>query len=189
MSGDREPLSDSHESGWNVEWHERGGNSGERMKDYDKVRLRPVEERDLDVLERIDSDPAMSEPFEWRGFRSPRGRRKRWEQDGHLGSDDSTLIVAMPDGSFAGVVDWRPLSTSGPVVCVQIGILLLPEHRGMGLGTTAQRLLADYLFSTTTLNRIEATTEVDNVAEQTALEHAGFTREGVLRGRASSVVS
>jgi RimJ/RimL family protein N-acetyltransferase len=148
------------------------------------VRLRPVEERDLEVLERIDRDPAMSEPFEWRGFRNPRARRRRWERDGYLGSDDSMLIVALPDGSFAGVVDWKPLSTSGPVVCVQIGILLLPEHRGMGLGRAAQRLLADYLFSTTTVNRIEATTEADNVAEQRALEHAGFTREGVLRGRA-----
>jgi len=39
------------------------------------------------------------------------------------------------------------------------------------------------LFSTTLANRLEATTEVDNVVEQRALEHAGFVREGVLRGR------
>jgi RimJ/RimL family protein N-acetyltransferase len=43
--------------------------------------------------------------------------------------------------------------------------------------------LADYLFSTTPANRLEATTETDNVAEQRALEKAGFVREGVLRGR------
>ncbi len=42
---------------------------------------------------------------------------------------------------------------------------------------------SDYLFSTTLANRLEATTEVDNVVEQRALEHAGFVREGVLRGR------
>ena len=51
------------------------------------------------------------------------------------------------------------------------------------MGTAAQRVLADYLFATTTANRLEATTEVDNVAEQRALEKAGFVREGVLRGR------
>jgi hypothetical protein len=39
------------------------------MDDDDKVRLRPVEERDLDALGRIDTDPSVSEPFEWRGFR------------------------------------------------------------------------------------------------------------------------
>jgi len=43
--------------------------------------------------------------------------------------------------------------------------------------------LADYLFSTTAANRLEATTEIDNVAEHRALERAGFVREGRLRGR------
>jgi hypothetical protein len=39
------------------------------MKDDDKVRLRPVEEHDLDALGLIDTDPSVSEPFEWRGYR------------------------------------------------------------------------------------------------------------------------
>jgi RimJ/RimL family protein N-acetyltransferase len=60
---------------------------------------------------------------------------------------------------------------------------LLPEHRGQGHGTTAQRQLADYLLATTTVHRLEATTEIDNTAEQRALERAGFVREGLLRGR------
>jgi ribosomal-protein-alanine N-acetyltransferase len=154
------------------------------MNDDDHVRLRPVEERDLEALERIDTDPAVSEPFEWRGFRDPRGRRRRWEADGYLGNDGSVLAVALPDGALAGIVSWTPILTSGPTDgCFRLGILLFPEHRGKGLGTTSQRLLADYLFSTTLANRLEATTEVDNVAEQRALEHAGFVREGVLRGR------
>jgi ribosomal-protein-alanine N-acetyltransferase len=151
------------------------------MKD-DKVRLRPVEERDLDALGRIDTDPAVSEPFEWRGFRDPRARRRR-EEDGYLGSEGSLLVVALSDGTFAGIVVWEWIATSGPRGCLRIGILLFPEHRGQGLGTAAQRLLADYLFSTTPANRLEATTDIDNVAEQRALEYAGFVREGVLRGR------
>ncbi len=32
------------------------------------------------------------------------------------------------------------------------------------------------------MNRIEASTDVENLAEQKALGKAGFTREGVLRG-------
>ena len=39
-----------------------------------------------------------------------------------------------------------------------------------------------YLFEHTTIHRIEAATEAGNIAEQKALERAGFTREGVLRG-------
>lgn len=63
-----------------------------------------------------------------------------------------------------------------------IGIDLLPEARGQGYGAEAQRLLADHLFATTPANRIEAQTDVENLAEIRALERAGFTREGVLRG-------
>jgi RimJ/RimL family protein N-acetyltransferase len=42
-------------------------------------------------------------------------------------------------------------------------------------------MLAEYLFAHTTVHRIEANTEIDNLAEQRALEKAGFTREGVIR--------
>jgi RimJ/RimL family protein N-acetyltransferase len=60
--------------------------------------------------------------------------------------------------------------------------VILPEFRGRGYGTLTQRLLADYLFATTTANRVEAETEVANMAEQRALEKARFIREGVRRG-------
>jgi RimJ/RimL family protein N-acetyltransferase len=39
-----------------------------------------------------------------------------------------------------------------------------------------------YLFAHTQVNRVEAVTEVTNFGEQRALEKAGFTREGILRG-------
>jgi RimJ/RimL family protein N-acetyltransferase len=60
--------------------------------------------------------------------------------------------------------------------------MLLPDARGHGVGSQAQRLLVDHLFATTELFRIEASTDVDNVAEQRALVKAGLRQEGVLRG-------
>ena len=63
-----------------------------------------------------------------------------------------------------------------------IGIDLAPEGRGQGLGTEAQRVLAGWLFDNTEANRVEASTDVENLAEARALEKAGFTREGVNRG-------
>ena len=50
------------------------------------------------------------------------------------------------------------------------------------MGTAAQRLLVEHLLATTTAHRIWAGTEVDNLAEQRALEKCGFRREGLLRG-------
>ena len=158
------------------------GGPPEWVASHTNVRLRPVEESDLDVLAKIDTDPAVSEPFEWRGFRDPKERRRRWERDGYLGAEDAALVVALPDGTFAGLITWKQLASSTPRVTYTIGILLFPEHRNRGLGSAAQCLLADELFSTTMANRVDATTAVENVAEQKALERAGFQREGILRG-------
>lgn len=63
-----------------------------------------------------------------------------------------------------------------------IGIGLLSTARGRGVGRAAQRTLAELFFRHTTVNRVEAHTDIDNVAEQRALEAAGFTREGAIRG-------
>jgi RimJ/RimL family protein N-acetyltransferase len=49
-------------------------------------------------------------------------------------------------------------------------------------GTLAHRLLIRYLFAHSTVHRVEAVTEAENVAEQRVLEKAGFAREGVMRG-------
>jgi len=78
-------------------------------------------------------------------------------------------------------VSWYK-SEAPPSYSVNMGIALLPEARGQGCRTQAHRLLARYLFAHTTVHRIEASTEADNVAEQRALEKAGFTRENVMRG-------
>jgi aminoglycoside 6'-N-acetyltransferase len=58
---------------------------------------------------------------------------------------------------------------------------MLPEYRGQGAGSAAQRLMVDHLFSTTTAHRICANTEAENLAEQRALEKCGFRREGLLQ--------
>jgi ribosomal-protein-alanine N-acetyltransferase len=149
------------------------------------VRLRPIEEADLDLLSRFDTDPSSRGLYLPSAFRSPRSRRRRWEEDGWLGDNTAQLAVALTDGTLAGIVSWRTIKTGGPEAgCLEIGALLFPEHRGKGLGTAAQRLLVEYLFATTLANRLQAITDVENLAEQKALERAGFRREGILRGLA-----
>jgi RimJ/RimL family protein N-acetyltransferase len=63
-----------------------------------------------------------------------------------------------------------------------IGVRLRPAARGRGIGRAAQRALAELFFTHTAVNRVEAHTDVDNLAEQRALKAAGFTREGLIRG-------
>jgi RimJ/RimL family protein N-acetyltransferase len=93
-------------------------------------------------------------------------------------------VLDAETGDLLGGVSWHAVDYGGTVSCSawNIGIGLLPEARGRGIGTIAQRLLVEHLLATTELDRIEASTDIDNIAEQRALEKAGFRREGVLRG-------
>ena len=145
------------------------------------VRLRPVEEHELNQLVRLLWDPEAPGEHQWFGFRMDKARNieRRWRDDGLIGGDSSFLAVGLDDGACAGWVTWRPVGGTGSF---EIGIALFAEHRGHGIGTEAQRQLVEYLFSTTTANRLQAGTEVGNLAEQRSLERAGFRREGVQRG-------
>jgi RimJ/RimL family protein N-acetyltransferase len=148
----------------------------------DKLTLRAFREEDLEFLDRLCADPAALGAFEWFGFRDIRSWRRRWEQDGFVGLDSTALAVVAADGTLIGIASWKAIGRGGsPGVCLEIGLALLPQYRGQGLGTAAQRQLVDHLFRFTTVHRLEAGTDAENLAEQKALERIGFTREGVLR--------
>jgi RimJ/RimL family protein N-acetyltransferase len=149
----------------------------------DLVRLRPIAERDLDLFERLREDPAEAGELDFFGFRNPGETRRRWAEQGFLGHEAGSLAVAaVEDDRFVGEVQWHRVMQGPDSPCWNIGIMLLAAERGKGYGKHSQRLLAEYLFAHTKVNRVEASTEVKNIAEQRALEWAGFTREGVLRG-------
>ena len=147
----------------------------------EQVTLRPVESEELGQLLRFQWDPAATGDFQWYGFGMDKAREleRRWQQDGLIGGAVSFLAVGVDDGGCAGWVSWRPIGTTPNY---EIGCALFPEYRGRGLGTEAQRQLVQYLFSNTAAYRLQAATEVDNLAEQRALERAGFQREGIARG-------
>lgn len=71
----------------------------------------------------------------------------------------------------------------GPTItskAMNIGIGLAQEFRGKGIGSLAQRLLAEELHRMG-FARVEARTDVENIPEQKSLKKAGFVLEGVAR--------
>jgi RimJ/RimL family protein N-acetyltransferase len=149
----------------------------------DRVELVPAAEEDLPLLYRLTSDPEATGEHEWYGWQDPHAFRRRWEENGLLDEASGVLMVSL-GGARIGFVSWRKRQTARTSFCWNVGIALAPESRGQGYGTTAQRLLVRYLFAHSQVNRIEAGTEVTNLAEQRALEKAGFTRDGIARGAA-----
>lgn len=91
-------------------------------------------------------------------------------------TDDAGTVVTVGDLS-AHPVWYGPTPGSR---ALNIGISLLEDHRGHGIGAIAQRLLAEELHAAGTV-RVEASTDVENIAEQRALAKAGYQLEGTLR--------
>ncbi|GAA3030690.1 GNAT family protein [Streptosporangium longisporum] len=143
-----------------------------------EVRLRPVTEDDLGMFRRFSTEPGLI-GLDWTGFRDAQAPARRFALDGYLGADDSRLVVEA-DGTTAGFMSWMARGSAVSRYW-EIGIALLPDRRGRGIGWRAQAMLCDYLFTHTPAQRVEAATHPENIAEQRSLEKAGFTLEGVLR--------
>jgi ribosomal-protein-alanine N-acetyltransferase len=146
-----------------------------------EILLRPVAETDLAMLRRFAIEPGLI-GLDWDGFRDPQAPTRRFEADNFLGPDDGRLIVEVSGEHAAGLVSWIAGSYDGGRSRYwEIGIVLLPEWRGRGIGWRAQASLCDYLFAHTPVQRIQAATHPENTAEQRALEKAGFQLEGIVR--------
>ncbi|GHO85281.1 GNAT family N-acetyltransferase [Dictyobacter formicarum] len=148
----------------------------------EKICLRPLRRSDLDLLHEHANDPEFEGEYNNFGLKRDRHLLAAFEEDGLLNSQFANLVVTTPDDQFLGIVSYHP-ARYGPEASIayNIGISLAPEQRGKGYGGEAQKLLADYLFKTYPIMRVEASTDVTNIAEQRALAEAGFTREATVR--------
>ena len=145
------------------------------------IRLRPVIEADLVMFQMFATEPGLI-GLDWTGFRDAKAPVRRFEVDGFLGAEDGRLMVEVESVRVAaGFVSWRMGDFGGPSKYWEIGIALLPDWRGRGIGWRAQAMLCDYLFCHTPLQRIQAGTHPENIAEQKSLVKAGFQLEGVVR--------
>jgi RimJ/RimL family protein N-acetyltransferase len=147
------------------------------------VDLRPMTAADVERCERTANDPDYNGEFGSYAFEGAGSVRRRFEADGYLNHDQGRLIVVDKAGETVGVVSYIAIFHGPPPDnrVFNIGIDIDPAQRRRGYGADAQALLARYLFETYTVERVEASTDVENIPEQRALERAGFTREGILR--------
>lgn len=127
-------------------------------------------------VQEADQRPVSSSTWDDWGEMDPAAhdiQHERWVVE--LTADGETTIV----GDMSAHSVWYGPTTGSRAL--SMGISLVEEHRGRGIGAVAQRLLAEELHDRGVV-RVEASTDIANVAEQRALERAGFVLEGVLRG-------
>ena len=107
------------------------------------------------------------------------------------------LLACYVKGIVAGTsVHWAIVDTQNGILIGDAGIMSIDGRNrrassycildsaywGRGLSSDAMKLLFDYAFGVSTLNRIHAFIDVRNVRTIKSVEGIGFVREGVLRG-------
>lgn len=149
-----------------------------------EIRLRPLLEVDFPRFREAEQASwAEQDSFEFFGFGGINGLERRFAESGGISDDLGNLVVDVEGAGAVGSVSWVSVrhGPSTSARALNVGIALFAAHRGLGYGTEAQRQLAHYLFTHTLIERLEASTDIENLAEQRSLEKAGFSREGVLR--------
>ena len=128
-----------------------------------RVRLRDVTLADADLLDDWNRQGSQSEFNDFGEEFRPAPRDVL--ADGPLRNEHNGLLMVelVQDESLVGTVSWHRVRY-GPN----------PESDAWNCGI-------ELLFETYDLNRVEASTDVENVAEQRSLEKAGFVREGIQR--------
>ena len=147
-----------------------------------KVRLRPLDAADLPRVFEWYSDAELVAPYD-RFFTDTYDSFAR-----SVGEADSDALSLAPRFAveplrLPGAVGVVGHYVSHPVLqTVEVWYLIGdPSARGQGFGKEAVGLLVDHLFRTSSVERVGATCDVENLPSCRLVEGLGFRREGTLR--------
>jgi RimJ/RimL family protein N-acetyltransferase len=152
------------------------------VSDSSTVTLRARTPEDVDVLFRLAADLAT---WEERGPSSP-APLTRAEYDAKLAHDaedpDAVRFVVEAGGVAVGSVG---LFASDELARhAEIGIALVPEARGRGIGTAAIAQMVEFAFVRRNLRRLHLQAIASNLGAIRVYEKAGFVVEGHQREHA-----
>ena len=136
--------------------------------------IRAIEEKDIDFLYDINTQNFRGDYQEFE-FESKLDIRKQYES-GMYSSDKFKMLIAQNDKNILGIVYISFVRTG----LVNIGLVMCENERGKNLGVTITKTIVNYLFSYYDIVRIQADTDINNIAAQKVLEKAGFTKEGIM---------
>jgi len=149
----------------------------------DEVTLRPVEDEDVEFVQRCVNDPCV-----WRPAldSTPMNHEQGMEFFEDVLSDEGSVHCLACDGEKRlGIVsltgtEYGPGATDRSRAA-EIAYYLAPEHHGQGYGSDAVGELIRYAFEDLNRRRLSARVGSFNDASIGLLESLGFEREGRLR--------
>jgi RimJ/RimL family protein N-acetyltransferase len=147
----------------------------------DRVVLRPFGPSDVEPLWRARLDPLTWAQTEEAPL-SPEPLEAQQARSASPSTGSAARFAVDVDGVLAGragLFGVDDLARTG-----EVGLLLLPEHRGQGIGQDVLRVLLRYAFRSRNLRRVHLQTLASNERALGAYRAVGFVEEGRLREHA-----
>ena len=139
------------------------------------VNLRVMEREDLALFAEWESNPKFYRELAVYPLRQQSKANLEKEYDKRP-PEENWFYIEKKDGTRIGAIfhflEGRQL---------EIGYALIPSERRKGYGSEAATIIVDHLFLLKEIVRIQAHTDVENVASQGVLEKVGFKKEGTVR--------
>lgn len=145
----------------------------------EKVRLRPMEERDLPRFVEWLADRDVTRWLAAMGEPPTLEDEREWYERRREDPESVMWSIETLEGQLAGTVELRLTPRAKRA---EMGIAIQDKALwSRGLGTDAVRLVLRCAFEDLQLNRVELTTDEDNARAIRCYEKSGFAREGLLR--------
>lgn len=143
----------------------------------ERVRLRPLEERDLPHLCRWEQDPVVSKFWGSKFQHCP--RPEMWLADLHSSSHRRGFAIETTAGHLIGDLQLEDIDYNAGTAELRICIGN-DGFRGQGLGTEAVSLAADYAFYQLQLQAVYVRVALANWQAIRCYHKCGFVAEGIL---------
>jgi [ribosomal protein S5]-alanine N-acetyltransferase len=144
------------------------------------INIRHVLRFDLPRLFPMYNSIGLKGEYEIPRMESPEQFERRLFSDGLSTPAQETLLIVDKENNILGAL-WHFKSVP-TYNAREIGYILYHEHlRGKGIMTEAVLLLADYLFRTELINRLELRIDTRNIASERVATKCGFKKDGVAR--------
>ena len=148
------------------------------------IRIRRASTQDAAAFARMMGDPAVYPGLMQLPYTDEETWRARLAELTAAGKPD-LMLVAERDGAVVGSCGLHPV---GPALrrrhALTLGICVLPEAQGQGVGSTLMAALCDYTDRWVGALRLELTVYCDNAAAIHLYRKFGFEIEGTFRGYA-----
>lgn len=144
------------------------------------VTLRPLEFDDIDLLYGWESDIELSLQGGWVPVLSRVAFRQKYEMRISDPNPDQKLFGIVFEERLVGYVQLARIDREEGIAAIGI-VIGEKAFQGRGIGSTALRIVLDFAFKVTNLERVYAEVYGFNQRSQRLMEHVGFVKEGILR--------